>query len=653
MSVWEDGTVAMAIPIKVVGGGAQSIVVDKVTIVGGITSQPAGALALGDMIPERLRAIEAIFKVPADGSPRDVSFSGTFKSNALSCTFSVTTRTAPAPTPPGTLAAKPAVAPKHRLTGETWPAQPPRVPRNPNAKEQTFTPPGPIRNFMTTPPTASKIAKLPGVTAPFKPPEQGAAAGVSAAIFTRNNGAGNYGITPPDPSIAATRNSGVVMISANIAVSWSKDWGATFTQVNLTGITDPADSARTTFFPAQDGGLCCDQVLTYSKKYDLFIWILQTWPKPGNLGPNRLYLAWATPSAITTDFLHAWQWIEVDSPLIGITGTDWIDYPDVTVSDENVYLSVDHAIGGSVSTRVFSRWSLGDIANNSKPSVGGAYIEIKDGGIVKGHIARESPNTMYFAALSNQSTIRVYTWADESGSVSWVDVPITSHATNHVSNAPDGVDWNSGPGNILGAVLVQPQKLCFGNPPGCDPTPRRVAWFAFRAGSNTDGTRPHPYVRAVAIDMRASKLEAEVDIWNPEFAFSMPTLTGFCAYEKCEIAVGLAVGGGGGYPQFAVGFLYDWLVYSTTSSDATQSWDCTPSGAATKSYCSRFGDYFNVTASQGPPIDGRTGYGYSALGYNVRASTAGKTCATGGCAASLQYVQFGRDGTLNPGPPPR
>jgi len=656
VSVWDDGTVAMAIGLAVEGDrGAEAVVVDQLAIAGGSTLEPTGPLRLDDLLPGRPVPVQARFQVAADGKPRDVQIGGRFQSDGQRCSFAVVASATPAVTRPGPIATRPITVAKVRPADATWPTPPPPPASEPNA-EQAFIPRGPLRNLMTAVPAESRISKLRDITGgPVRPPEQG---GTSAAVFTRNNAAGTYGLTPPDPSVAATTSSGVVMLSANTAVSWSKDWGASFTLVNLTGITDPANPARTSFFPAKDGGLCCDQVLTYSQKHDLFIWVIQTWTSTigsgptATTGPNRLYLAWAKPAAVAADFLHAWSWIELDSALFGI-GNDWMDYPDVTVSNDDVYLSVDRARGSSPISRFYSRWSLADLVDAGKSSVGGAFLELTDSGILKGHLARESPDTMYFAALLNSSTLRAYTWPDSSGSVTWFDVPMTSISFAYASSAPDGVSWNAGPVGILGGVLTRPQKLCLGGAESCDPTPQRVAWYAFPAGSDTARGRPQPYVRAVAIDMQAARLKTEVDIWNATVAFSTPSLEGACFYETCDIAVSLAVGGGGMYAENAVGFLYDWLVYTTTASDATQTFDCTPTGATTRSYCARYGDYFNLMPSQGPETANGHGYGYSTLGYSIRATTPGKPCGPGRCGATLQYVQFGRERTLIPSGRPR
>ena len=111
---------------------------------------------------------------------------------------------------------------------------------------------------------------------------------------------------------------------------------------------------------------------------------------------------------------------------------------------------------------------------------------------------------------------------------------------------------------------------------------------------------------------------AEYDVWNPDYAFAMAAL----GTQGNEIGIGLAVGGGTiGFPQFAVGYKDDFLVYPVTSSNATQ--------------VSRFGDYFSVR-----PIPG-TG-NFAAEGYDVLQNVAGMTCAAAGCRAVARYAEFGR-----------
>ena len=57
-------------------------------------------------------------------------------------------------------------------------------------------------------------------------------------------------------------------------------------------------------------------------------------------------------------------------------------------------------------------------------------------------------------------------------------------------------------------------------------------------------------------------------------------------------------------------------------------------------WCSRFGDYYNVTRARSPT---GTGMWFGTFAYGVLASTPGQPCWIGGCAADPHYVAFGHD----------
>ena len=115
---------------------------------------------------------------------------------------------------------------------------------------------------------------------------------------------------------------------------------------------------------------------------------------------------------------------------------------------------------------------------------------------------------------------------------------------------------------------------------------------------------------------------AAYDVWHPDYAYGMAAL----GTQRDGLGIGLAVGGGTvGYPQFAVGYKDDFVVYTVTASNATQ----------TAPGVSRFGDYFSVRPI--PESDG-----FAAEAYDVLQSTAGQTCVVGGCRAVARYVEFHR-----------
>lgn len=462
------------------------------------------------------------------------------------------------------------------------------------------------------------------------------------------------------------------MISANTAVSYSTDFGKTFTTVNLTkgaGFSDPTNPSRPDFFPEVDGGLCCDQVVHHVPSRNLMIWLLQYWSPSINVGglaqkgQNRLRIAWATPQAAGADFLHAWSWFDVSPTTLGDTvATDWMDYPDLAYSNHWLYISVDHGFwnagkdskGNVIGQQVFNarRWfvraSLNDMASKAS-SINLVYYEGIKNGVVKAHFAQSSPNTMYFAAQPDTSTLSVFADPDSSPDVPTPkDIKVTSYCKATATNpcdftvtAPDKLDWSVAPHGVLGGTYVDPGAFC---PPGGCSGPTRFVYFAFDGGRDKDNGRAFPYVRVEKIDADALNRVSELDIWNSGFAFATPGLNWRPGSGKDEVAISLAVGGGGSYADNSVGFLGDFVVYVTTSSNATQS-NATPTV--------RYGDYFDVRNAFGPVVpNAGQGLGYSTLGYSVTQAVAGNTCAVSGCNVTLQYVLFGRNADLFPSPGP-
>jgi hypothetical protein len=112
---------------------------------------------------------------------------------------------------------------------------------------------------------------------------------------------------------------------------------------------------------------------------------------------------------------------------------------------------------------------------------------------------------------------------------------------------------------------------------------------------------------------------------------------------KDDVAISLATGGGGSYADNAVGFLNDFVLYQTTSSNATESNNV-------PQY--RYGDYFDIRNAVGPETNAGQGVGFSTLAYAVTQSVTGNIRAVSTCNVTLQYVLFGRNSDLFPTPTP-
>jgi hypothetical protein len=421
-------------------------------------------------------------------------------------------------------------------------------------------------------------------------------------------------------------------------------------------------------FPQSDGGLCCDEVVTYVPKKNIFVWLMQYWSKPITIhgkpgtGTNRLRIAWATPAAIKSDFLHAWTYVDVTGAQLNL-GNDWMDYPDLAFSDKYLDVGVDHAIANTSSVnsnrRIIVRMSLDDIVNPNVPTVGWQSIEPTNNGLWQNHFVQNSHDGMFWSAEPDTSTLTIFSWPDNSNSASSHTVSISSYSNaDYTAPAPDGPDWDVAPHAVLGGARTQPGTLC----PPSGPCPQAdYLYFGLSAGRQNSINRAYPYVRIEKINTATFTLASEMDIWNSSYAFATPALGSPGSPSTDEVAISLATGGGGNYANNAVGFLNDFVVYITTDSNTTQAGynrdkngNIIKNSSGKPTYTTRYGDYFDARTSAGPPTQYGIGYGYTTLGYAVKESAPHKSCAVnGGCTVNEHFILWGRPAELNPPAPPK
>jgi hypothetical protein len=142
-------------------------------------------------------------------------------------------------------------------------------------------------------------------------------------------------------------------------------------------------------------------------------------------------------------------------------------------------------------------------------------------------------------------------------------------------------------------------------------------WFAWSAG--TDNNFPNPHIEMVTLDLNNNyNLIQQVQIWSNDATFAYPAL----ATNACtgEIGLSLETGGNGSYENHAVGFWGDFVVYTTTDSNAGGS---------------RFGDYVSIRQNVNPNLHGAY---FDAFGYGLNAPV------NGGITTDVRYVIFGRPG---------
>jgi hypothetical protein len=469
------------------------------------------------------------------------------------------------------------------VTGGPFPPQPPTL-DDQNGSLWTV----PTAPFVPGTPTATstgtQMSPL-GPTARLLTPLQ-----PGPIVFLANNGLGINGNTIAEPSGAS--GGGVVFATANSFAAYSTNGGSSFTQL------DP-----TTIFPADAIGFCCDQIVQYVPSIDRFIWLLQ--------GNNGFRLASASPASVISSGGKAWTYWNLPSNIFGQPTGTGVDYPDLSVGSNFLYLSWD--VGwptcpmGCNSGFQVSRISLAGIQAAGTITI--EYTNPPDASMAwGGHVMQDTLDEIFWAGHNSNSQMRVFSLAEGSTTYFWRDVGTSTWANNTLSSTtPDGQNWlNQCGGGFPGNAVIGATRS--GN----------QLWFAWSAGTDSNFQQPHVEIVTLDRSNNFSKIQ-QVQIWNNSYAFGYPAL----ATNACtgEIGLSLEYGGNGNYENHVVGFWGDFVLYITTASNVGT--------------C-RFGDY--VSIRQAPSTEENRGNLFTAFGYGLNTIPPPGT----GTRTDIRYVLFGR-----------
>jgi hypothetical protein len=526
-------TLATAFPILNDGEGrAENVRAISISIAGTTLTKPASLPAnLGTIAQDGLATLAATFAGTFQaGNSYTMNVEGTYEDNGHSYKFALSQALRLPPASPGTATSGSSSSPAQTVNGAHFPHQAPNFPKEVNEGGKGWTvPEGPTRPA----PAPSK----PSGTQPAAP------VGVDPPVeFEFNTSLGfNSGETPNEPS-GSVNSGGVIFETANSYGSFSTN-GTSFTQLDVT-----------TIFPNNvDGGFCCDQIVQYVPSIDRFIWVMQY--SNGSNGLNRYRIAAASPATVASSSGTAWTYWDITANQVD-GGVGWLDYPDLSIGNSYAYLSADVVGQGHFVVRI----PLSEIQSGS--TINFNYTHYGDGNTAYGgHMTQNTLDTAYWGGQTNNSTVRVFSWPESSGSYSWTDVSIGSWNLGGLSSlTPDNQDWlhklSGFPGNaILGATRFEI---------GGDQKGRvNELLFAWTAGSG--GNFPQAQVQWVAFDLNNNyNVVSQQQIWNPNYAYAYPA---FAIDANNEIGMSLEWGGGGNYENHVVGFWGDYVVYSTTSSN--------------------------------------------------------------------------------------
>lgn len=332
----------------------------------------------------------------------------------------------------------------------------------------------------------------------------------------------------PEPSVA--ENGQTIMTTGNFWVSLSEDGGATFTTVN-----------PTTIFPENYGGFCCDQMLTYVPRYDLFVWLLQY--RLDGTGVNAIRIAVQSTQGVRDSNGTAWTYWDFVNTTFASSGM--LDYNDMSFGSSFLYWT--SSVGGGAN-RYVVRVPLAQL--QARSTVNFQYTSSTDA--YWSHVTQNGSNGVYWAGHVDNSTLKVYSMMDADGFYSWREVPINSWPNGTMTSiAADGSDWllDASWKTYIRAAAVH------GN----------SAWFAWNAAAG--GGFPEPHVQIARINTNTFTLESQMQIWNPGFAFAYPY---FEMNAEGQLGMIVAFGGGSFDSSSGVGVWGDFVIYYPRLSSASR-----------------------------------------------------------------------------------
>jgi hypothetical protein len=439
----------------------------------------------------------------------------------------------------------------------------------------------------------------PGEPSPGTPAKEDRSAGDQrdpVVFFTYEPSTDNTGPvsdTAADCS-GADSEPGVVIRTGNWFVDLSVDNGGTWKRF------DP-----TTIFPNDLGsGFCCDQIVLFVPRTNIFIWFLQHGKRTSGSGAFRI--AVAKPAAIKSNFTTAWTYWDFIADDFGIAGDD-LDYPDLAASTTFLYFSTDQMKSGG--GRLIGRIPLKELAAG-----GTINFEYTDPSLSQrpygSHLAQNSSDGAFWVGHVNNATLQVFSLPDSGNTYSWANVAIGKWPQSTLSStSPSSVDWMTKLNDFPRYAVIGATRA--GN----------ILWLAWSAskgkGDSNTFDFPNAHVRVAQVDVTTMQSVGEMQIWNPDYAFAYPALN---TNAQGEVGIALAWGGKNDHANAAVGILGDFVVWFRNGSEVT-----------TK----RWGDY--VTCRRAA----RKASHYAGFAYYIKKDTS----RASGYYFDPYYVVFGRQST--------
>jgi hypothetical protein len=371
--------------------------------------------------------------------------------------------------------------------------------------------------------------------------------------FFRNSDVGVPVLQPSPQEVTAAVGEEVVWYTGNTSDALSTNGGRTFTVFNPSNV-----------LPDEGLSFCCDQVVSYSPTYHMFVWVMQYWCSKSCLVRNseeknvcrndgvfnRIRIAVASPADLRANASNpgaAWTYWDVTPSTIGENGGNaWFDRSDLSVNSMNMNWTVDVLCGSGAS--VLGRIPLEQLSHRGTVTLSYAIDSPQRMTTMQGL----STTTTYFVGANSLSQERIWSWEPFSGT-------LFLHNINHSSvpiydNEVKGTDggnwydrWGIFPGAIESATLQGSTMY--------------VAQGTGRAYCTSNCSSEHPTLEHVLAQPSVLITKYDVNtwsevgerwLWNPTLALGWPALQ---TNTVGDVGIALRAGANNTNAQPVAGFL--------------------------------------------------------------------------------------------------
>lgn len=351
-----------------------------------------------------------------------------------------------------------------------------------------------------------------------------------------------------------------------------------------------------TQFPSIDGGFCCDQDAIYDPGHDLILWELQ-YINTSTSGGFRIAVFPHTYNNISTS---GWYSYTFEPTSVGGGGNEWFDYVKVSLSTNYLYITAN------VYSTTTNRWMRTVLMRLPlDPISTGAAIPISYLSWTQNFnftAAQGNKDVFWWASHNSNTSIRIFHWPENTGTVSWNDITVPAWSTGAQScPVSDGTDWCAfSDYRILTGSRVKIGVYTASS--GTQPSPLNYElWFFWNVGSGNGFAKD--YIEAVRIGIDETFASAPVNkgrpfIWSSTIPFayvgSSPNIRG-------DIGISFFAGQGpGGAPCGVISVADDYgsLPPGWNNPYSLIAGDCSSKGPV----ANRWGDYVTVRPEYPTPF---------------------------------------------------